>query len=50
MTQEDDQWASGAFGTGITVMMVFVGLGAAYIAVNAIVDIGIRSVGNKYLP
>jgi hypothetical protein len=51
MTQEeDDQWATGAFGTGINVIMIFVGLGAAFIVVNAVVDIGIRTIGNKYLP
>ena len=50
MTQEDDQWATGAFGTGINVIVIFAGLATAYLAVNLVIDLAIPAVGRKYIP
>ena len=48
--QEDDQWATGAFGTGINVIMIFAGVATAYLAVNLAINLLIPAVGRKYIP
>lgn len=50
MTEQDSEWATGAFGVAITILMIGVGLGSAFLLANAAVDIAIVAIGTKYLP
>lgn len=46
----DEDWETGAIRMAIIVGGVFVSLGVAVLAVNALVDVAIPIVGRKYIP